>query len=267
MTYITNEKGEAREVNDPHLLIRFFSKPKKNEAKSQEAGRPIYEDIDYVSIKWANDKTRELEAPAHSSHRMRRNSDPDEQGGWETYAESYPTLYAAFKAGNREQVNGTLLSEMTSLSAARREELKALNIVTVEALAGLDGSALKRLGMDGRKLKEQAQNYLDRAKGAAVDERHAAELGELRRQIEELRAAQTGAPSTVAPKAAKAGKGKKDESAEDAAARAAFEQYGEEDLRNYVHDATGTEPLASLKFAQLVDEAVKANAANRRKAA
>lgn len=262
---------EPREANDPHLLIRFFSKPIKNEVKSRESGRPIYDDVDYISIKWAMDKTRELEAPAHSPHRMKRDRDlTDNTTGWETYAESYPALFAQYKAGIKHQVNGTPVAEMTTLTAARIEELKALNIVTVEALAALDGKSLARLGTDGRKLMEQAAAYLQRAKGAAVDERHAEEVQDLRQQLEELRALVSGQPATAGapePVSVKAGKGAKargpvNESEADKQARAAFQQMGEEDLRNYISDIAKAAPADGLTHAQLVDEAVKANAAN-----
>jgi hypothetical protein len=74
-----------------------------------------------------------------------------------TYAEVYNEQYRKFKAGQQQTVSGTPLSEAPFLTEGKRRELRALNIHTVEQLAGLDGANLKTLGMGGREWKNQAR--------------------------------------------------------------------------------------------------------------
>ena len=81
---------------------------------------------------------------------------------------------------------GTPLSEWSYLSNARAAELKSLSIHTLEALAEVPDTALKRMGMDGRELREKAKVFLEQAQGNALEQRMASEMMELKRQNEEL---------------------------------------------------------------------------------
>lgn len=245
-----------REANDPHLAIRFFMKPVKDEEATRREKRPIFKDVEYIAVRWSSDQKRELEAPAHDAHRMRRGSLED-GGGWETWAESYPVQYEQFKAGKAQSLNGTPLSEAPFLTEARREELRALNILTVDALAKLDGTPLQRLGIDGRKMKDQAVAYLNAAASTALVESQSEEMEAMRQQIAELTAKLEG---KAAPTAAGKGRGKSKtaESPEDAAARQSFASMTVEDLRAWLTDAGGD--VSGKTKAELVNAAVTRNA-------
>lgn len=162
----------------PHLHITFFSEATENKAKSLEAGRPIFEDREFVRIKFAGDKYRELVAPA-SECEIRH---PDTNLPW-SYKDRFPKHYAAFKDGQDFQGDGTPLSELPFLTESKRAELRAVAIHTAEALAGLDGALLTRLGMGGRALKDQATAWLSKAQGAALETKLAGQNAELREQM------------------------------------------------------------------------------------
>ena len=66
------------------------------------------------------------------------------------------------------------------LSEARRAELKAQNVYTVEALADIEGNELKNLGPGGREMKNQAMAYIAESKLAAPTKQMLAELETLR---------------------------------------------------------------------------------------
>lgn len=164
-----------------HLYVTFFTDARHNPAKSAEAGRPIYDDMEMVKIKIAGDKGTELVAPAHEkaysvregiagiTHRL-------------SYAEFFPEEYKAFKAGQTQAVSGTPLEEAPFLTAANRAELKAVNVYTIEALAGLEKT--DKLGMNGDRMKDEARAYLKRAEGSAIDGKLLADNEALKRQLE-----------------------------------------------------------------------------------
>ena len=78
-----------------------------------------------------------------------------------TYAERFSRQYRQFKAHATQTKSGTPLTFATFLTEARRAELRAQNIYTVEALAAIDGQELKNLGPGGREMKNAAMEYIE----------------------------------------------------------------------------------------------------------
>jgi hypothetical protein len=86
-------------------------------------------------------------------------------------------------------VEGTLLEEWPAISRGQVEELKFLNIRTVEQLVGLsDANAQNIMGING--LKEKAKKYLEASEKEATAEKFA----ELEAKYEALLAAQEEKP-------------------------------------------------------------------------
>jgi hypothetical protein len=166
-----------------HLHIEFRNVAVENKSKSLNEGRPIYDQQEQVFIRFAGDTKKELVAPAHEKC-MR---DPA-TGLWVSYAQVYHRHYDAFRTGQEAVGEGTPIEELPFIDAARRAELKALHIHTAEALAGLEGINLSRLGMFGRELKEKAKAYIDKARDSALETRLAAENAALNLRIAALEA-------------------------------------------------------------------------------
>ncbi|WP_119392709.1 hypothetical protein [Taklimakanibacter lacteus] len=166
-----------------HLHVTFFLNPIENPAKSRAEGRPIFEDREMVEIKFVGDPKKILVAPAHEKFARDHAS-----GQWVTYAQAYHRHYEAFKTGEAAKGEGTPIDELPFISSARRAELRALHVHTAEALSGLEGANLERLGLFGRELKDQAKAYIDKAKDSAVETKLAAENSALRQRIEALEA-------------------------------------------------------------------------------
>ena len=189
----------------------FYNGKARNETATLNAGRPIYDDVEMIRIRWAGNTKNEFHAPA-SDRSDRPVVDPATNDKyWPTWKDhpDFKAAYEAFKQGQAIAASGTPIEEWPTLTEAKRAELKAINIHTVDQLANLDPNGMKRLGIEGPELKAKAQAYLDRAAGAAVDERHARERAEMQRQIDELKAMLTGTATREAvetikrPKAAK----------------------------------------------------------------
>lgn len=186
----------------------FYNGTVKNETKSLEMGRPIFDDVEMIRIRWAGNTKNEFHAPA-DDRSDRPVTDPGTTDKYWPKWKDHPDFraaYEAFKQGQAIASNGTPLEEWSFLTAARRAELKAINIMTVDQIANLGPDGMKRLGMEGGKLKEQAKLYLERAAGSAVDARYASEREEMQRQIDELKAMMHGGaqPATVKTVRAKA---------------------------------------------------------------
>lgn len=222
---------------DMTLAVEFFVKPVELKAKSREEGRPIFEDREYVRIRFPADNKRELVAPAHEKHYV---SHARQQM---TYAERFQASYQAWKQNDAEFISGTPLTELPALTSSRREELRAQNIRTVEQLAGVTDAAGRKLGMGWREEQEAAQAYLDAAKGTS-------EVAELKRQLEELRA-QLSSQKEASP--APAPKADKDEALGSEFA-GQFEGMSDDDLKNMIRDAGGKVPRGGAGREKLLIE-------------
>lgn len=220
--------------NDPDLTlgVEFFMKPVELPAQSKAAGRPIFEDQEFVRIAFPGDNKREHVAPAHEMHFVSHHRRQM------TYAERFAASYKAFKDANGEYVAGTPLNQLPFLTEARRAEFRGAGIKTAEQLAGLSDVTIKKLGMGVREFVTQAQAFLKAAEGVS-------QVAAMQAQIDELKAL-LAAPAKLA------------ETSDP------FDGMTRDDLFNMAADA-GLEPRAnasvdSLK-AMLLDAAKKKEAA------
>ena len=209
---------------DKALSVRFFLHPKENPAKSKAAGRPIFDEIEMVSIMAPGNTKTEHTARAHGMHYV------PEAGRQMTYAERFQPHYDAFKAGLDDHVSGTPLSEAPFLSLGQKAEMRAKKILTIEQLAGMADRDIRSAGMGFREYVDSAKAYLDTATGTSS---LASEMAELRRQLAELQGNSKPEP---------------------APAQSAFAAMDAEDLRNMLSDA-GVEVDGRWKRDTLVKKA------------
>lgn len=172
---------------DKSLSVHFFSHPVENARKSKEAGRPIFDAVEMVSIMAPGNAKTEYTARAHSMH-----YDSNARKQW-TYAERFPDHYAAFKRGSESQHPGTPLSEVPFLSNAQKAEMAAMKIYTVEQLAGMADRDIGKKGMGFRSYVDSAKAYLDTTQGTNALR---TEMEELRRQLAEMQAPKTAPVET-----------------------------------------------------------------------
>lgn len=170
------------------VTATFSNRPVFNDAKSTAARRAIYDDMETIELRFAGDPLKVLVFPAHERdpNATREALDNGEIGPGEevTYAQAYGKQYMAWKLGEGQEASGTKLQAM-GLSAAKVSELKALNVHTVEALEAIDGQPLKALGMEGRRLKTAAAEWLK--ENRPTDD--GTELARLREENARLKAA------------------------------------------------------------------------------
>lgn len=143
---------------DENLLVKFYLHPRQNKAKSIEAGRPIFEDVEYIRIMVPGDKDNIVERPARESDRAR-----------------FPRQYDAFKRGEGDALVGTPLAAWPSIARSQVEELAFFGVKTVEQLASMSDTQIQKF-MGLRELRTKAKAYIELAAGNAPLEKMQAEL-------------------------------------------------------------------------------------------
>lgn len=156
---------------DTSIFPIFQTQAVQHNGKSEEAGRAIFEDREFVEIHIAGDNKSVVVKKVD-----------------QTIIDRWPEQYAAFKAGKEAPVDGMPIQEWPMLTVSKVAELKALNIKTVESLAELKDTGIQRIGMGGRELVKQAQAYLKVSKSAAAAQKYAKENEKLHDEIDMLKA-------------------------------------------------------------------------------
>lgn len=151
------------------LVIQFFSDARKNNAKSLEEGREVYEEKEFVKIVPIGDRTTEI---------IREATEKDK--------ERFAPWYEAFKKNQEMPVSGTPLEEWPSVGVAKIKELKSANVRTVEELAAISDAHLKAIGLGGVELREKARAFLEAAKDGAAIQKYADENTKLKEEIQFL---------------------------------------------------------------------------------
>jgi hypothetical protein len=109
-------------AGDEQLFVVFYMGVIKDEGRSEQEGRPIFNDVECVRIIVPGDKNNVVDRPASKQDKQR-----------------FAKQYGMFREGRteEEQVSGTRLNEWPYLTRAQAEELKYLGIKTVEQLANV----------------------------------------------------------------------------------------------------------------------------------
>lgn len=163
---------------DDAIVAVFKEHAIKNDNKTAQAGRPIFDDMEIVELRYPGSKNWAA-YPATSFSHWGIDPASGEQVKV-TYAERFSRQYRQFKAHATQTKSGTPLTYATFLTEARRAELRAQNIYTVEALASIDGQELKNLGQGGREMKNSAMEYITETQTGAVNTQMQSELETMR---------------------------------------------------------------------------------------
>jgi hypothetical protein len=165
-----NLANQARYAMDAKLYVQFYIRPVMNNFRSSEEGRPIYEEKEYIRIIVPGDSKTTVDCPVDDTFRMR-----------------FQAQYDKFKRGQEQAVDGTPLEMWPQMTVGLCAELKAMNISTVEQLAGLDDGKAQRI-MGSYDLRRKAQMFLDAAKGEAENNKMVNELQKRDDEINVLKA-------------------------------------------------------------------------------
>jgi hypothetical protein len=163
-------EDQPRFAMDKRLYVNFYVKALMNNFKSAEAGRPIFDEVDFIRIIVPGDKNTIIDTKASPEYRAR-----------------FREKYDAFKKGQTMAQTGTPLEVWPQMTVGMVAELKAMHVSTVEQLAELPDTLAQRI-MGNFDLRRKAQVFLDSAAGDAVASKLQAELATRDNEIDLLKA-------------------------------------------------------------------------------
>lgn len=153
-------------VNKGNAMAKFYTADVKDEAASSAKGRYVGRKVDMVRIIIPGDKHNIVE------RRVREND-----------KERWPKAYEAFRRMEDYVPDGTIIDTWPMLSRAQVEDLKYMNIFTVEQIADLPDDKLGSIGLGGRMMRKHAQAFIETSKRGAVPAQLVAENEQLRGQV------------------------------------------------------------------------------------
>ncbi|HHA18196.1 MAG TPA: hypothetical protein ENK70_00625, partial [Methylophaga sp.] len=149
------------------VFARFFNKSIQHAGLSKKKNRPVFNNVEYVEIIISGDKNNRPVLKVNDTHRRR-----------------FEKEYSAFKRGEDEVLQGTPISEWNGISRTRADELKSMGIKTIESLAELPDTYMKRLGFGGVELRKKALAYFNKDSEAVVEVQEAMAQLKLETKVE-----------------------------------------------------------------------------------
>lgn len=162
---------------DDRLAVKFYKKAVKLEQESNDAGRPIFKDFDFVRIMIPGDNLTEIDTYANQGHKQRF---PRQWLQYQTTQES------------SDQILGTPVSEWTLISQSQAEELKGVKFPTVESIANASDQQLQRIGMiagmSPHAFRDKARVFLNLATETAEATKREEEINQLKEENAKIKA-------------------------------------------------------------------------------
>lgn len=139
--------------------VKFSTEAKPVNGKVNEFGLPIYENIDYVTVRQVGSKDSTIfKVSTWFDHIL-----PIEVEGGRlnpVFVDQYRKMYDLYKKGQDIPVEGTPIKMWPVATPAQVALLTSLNILTVEDLATLPDEGMRRIGMGAQDLKNKAMSWL-----------------------------------------------------------------------------------------------------------
>lgn len=159
-----------------NLYVRFYQDKFLMGFKSEQAGHPVYDDMDFVEIMTPGDMNNIIQRPAT-----------------ERDIKQFSALYQSYKAGQEAPVEGIPLESWPRLTSATVANYKAMGVKTIENVANMSDQVCNKVAMGAMGDRTAAKAYLALAKDSALAQKQALELerqnatiDDLKRQVAEL---------------------------------------------------------------------------------
>ena len=162
---------------DSRLAVQFYKKSVKQDIASDEAGRPIFKEFDFVKIMIPGDNLTEIDTYAQESHKQR-----------------FPRQWAHYQnqVANHQDIIGTPLEQWPQVTRSQAEELRGLKFHTVESIADCSDQQLQRIGMvagmSPHNFRLKAKAFLNLANESAEVAHREQELQSLREENAKIKA-------------------------------------------------------------------------------
>lgn len=154
--------------NGKKLFAQFFMEAVQDQVASEQSGRPIFREAEFVRIIVPGDALNIV---------VREVRDIDK--------EAYAEQYRAFKANQEQPVEGTPLDKLPFLTKARVLEFQAMGLKTAEHVRDMSDAVAQKF-MDAHGLRKRITDFLLAAADVAPVEKLNAELAERDEKIATL---------------------------------------------------------------------------------
>ena len=162
---------------DSRLAVQFYKKSVKQDIASDEAGRPIFKEFDFVRIMIPGDNLTEIDTYAQESHKAR-----------------FPRQWAHYQnqVANHQDIIGTPLDQWPQVTRSQADELRGLKFHTVESIADCSDQQLQRIGMvagmSPHNFRLKAKAFLNLANDSAEVAQREAELAQVKEENAKIKA-------------------------------------------------------------------------------
>jgi hypothetical protein len=152
--------ADQQRMADRSLNVRFYWATVKDGPASVREGRDIEVPEERVHIVTPAVRDGDTNQRAHAEWKKFGDEVV-------TYAMRFEDQYRRFRASEQQVASGTPIAGVQWLDGGQKATLKALDVHTVEQLAGLSGQALKNLGAGGTAWQQAAAEFLRTTKEGA----------------------------------------------------------------------------------------------------
>lgn len=162
---------------DANLAVTFYKRSVKQDMASEEAGRPIFKEFDFIRIMVPGDNLSEIDTYAQESHKQR-----------------FPRHWAHYQnqEGTNQNFEGTPIEQWPLVTRSQADELRGIKFPTVEAVANCSDQQLQRIGMiagmSPHSFREKAKAFLNLATDSAEVAQREAELQALKEENAKIKA-------------------------------------------------------------------------------
>jgi hypothetical protein len=162
---------------DARLAVQFYKKSVKQNEASDEAGRPIFKEFDFVRIMIPGDNLTEIDTYAQESHKQR-----------------FPRQWAHYQnqVSDHQDIVGTPIDQWPQVTRSQAEELRGLKFHTVESIADCSDQQLQRIGMvagmSPYNFRLKAKAFLNLANNSAEVAQREAEMQALKEENDKIKA-------------------------------------------------------------------------------
>lgn len=161
--------------DDSTILAIFSDEYIKNEFRSETEGTTIYDHFHQITLEYPGNNLNNF------SYRFR-----PEEAKTSQWPQRFPNQWEAFKNQQEQVPDGTPIELWPPLDKRRVLELKAMKIYTVEQISSLTDITGPNMGMDWRKLRDQAKAFLEPNMALAENAKIKRQLEDKEEQIELL---------------------------------------------------------------------------------
>jgi hypothetical protein len=179
--------GTVEYAETKGMTALFYRDAQHNKKKSQDAGRPIFEDVTMVRIGPPGERLNVVIRPASRADVQR-----------------FPREWARFEQGQPQVPDGTPVEMLYPERPSIGKQLKASGVHTVEQLSELSSHAIDQIGMGCQTWVNYAQKYVEDSKKGVTSvkmrrelELRDQEINSLKHEIDLLKTALAGRDKEV----------------------------------------------------------------------